>query len=771
MADMLSRHLVQGIVVRATPNAYSYLVKAGEGPTSATYSCTLADSAMSPAYGAKSVTILDEGTGVLVWLPPGGGNTGVIIAALPRSVMGAFTDEQLKANPVLWSMLFPESNATLYSEDGLSQPLFDKRNATRNRLSPFGRTTDGLPGDQGFINAFGLSLGIFGLIAKMAASVDAGIEFNLLNDAVKLMSQHYRHLNAGGEYSITNDEGFITYEFGMSHLQPETAGMDDYEDVTKEQAADRKSKQIAVATDDLQLKPRLQAFVGALGDLFQFFISVPASGKRQWSLSATDFGVFNTHIAADGTLLVRSRSGLHFMLDDRIQVPKRKRQPWDPAGDKDYDPRNFPRTPFVADQTYPWGANLSLRARLEWERHQSLRYFREMKKDWELPSASAQAPLPTNRPVDAKTGATAAAAASKLSGWHFLPDGSVIIRDGWGSEIVMRGGNIIFSAVGDVVNQPGGSAVTIAGRDVIQKAQEHIDLSTAKGDIRLKAETNLHAHSQKGGILLEAVAEGQHHGFAEGTAPTQPTLGIVLKAEKASIAFIGRTVVTTAAQIWHSATDWLIQAAGTWFSRAREFTMVTPEAKSVFSLGATAAILAAETTRLFAKNAGGVLLTEDKVAWQPAARVAMKDPVSPYQQTQDQLTQPAAVYDSVKPTWLGAFAPDLILPIKFRFRDSDSYGTDRSTEVTGEFHVYQTQWQALGSKGPDAYGFALKPWQEEPVNETWPWPGARAMDNEDALVIIGPEEPVPADSQHLDEPADKITLQTTNLRNYQVPDR
>jgi hypothetical protein len=90
---------------------------------------------------------------------------------------------------------------------------------------------------------------------------------------------------------------------------------------------------------------------------------------------------------------------------------------------------------------------------------------------------------------------------------ELLPDGGVAIEDGYGSGIYMTGGNIRLTCAGDILMQPGRSLVAMCGDDVALRAGTSLDLSAAVGDVRVKAERNLHmlaGNGAMGGVLVES---------------------------------------------------------------------------------------------------------------------------------------------------------------------------------------------------------------------------------------------------------------------------
>lgn len=90
-----------------------------------------------------------------------------------------------------------------------------------------------------------------------------------------------------------------------------------------------------------------------------------------------------------------------------------------------------------------------------------------------------------------------------------LDDGTIVITDGWGSEIRMGGGSIELRCSGDIGLYPGRNLVTWAGHDVILRAHDTVDVTAANGDLRTKAERNHHSlagNSGCGGFLFETKA-------------------------------------------------------------------------------------------------------------------------------------------------------------------------------------------------------------------------------------------------------------------------
>ena len=97
-----------------------------------------------------------------------------------------------------------------------------------------------------------------------------------------------------------------------------------------------------------------------------------------------------------------------------------------------------------------------------------------------------------------------------------LDDGSVVVYDGWGSEIRMGAGNVDVRCAGDFNVFAGRNINLYAGDDAVVKAHNSVDLTAANGDLRTKAEKNSHhlsGNSGCGGFLFECKATDPSYNF------------------------------------------------------------------------------------------------------------------------------------------------------------------------------------------------------------------------------------------------------------------
>jgi hypothetical protein len=86
-----------------------------------------------------------------------------------------------------------------------------------------------------------------------------------------------------------------------------------------------------------------------------------------------------------------------------------------------------------------------------------------------------------------------------------LPDGSVLLRDAWGSSIEMRGGKIVITNAKDTEIISGHNTVIISGNDVHIKAQNSADIHTTNKNVRIRSGRHTMIDSKQGSIQLTAM--------------------------------------------------------------------------------------------------------------------------------------------------------------------------------------------------------------------------------------------------------------------------
>lgn len=113
-----------------------------------------------------------------------------------------------------------------------------------------------------------------------------------------------------------------------------------------------------------------------------------------------------------------------------------------------------------------------------------------------------------------------------------LPDGSVLVENAHGVQIMATGPNLVFSAPGDIIEICGGSKQTFAARNIAMRAYENMDLVANTGRLNAKAETLLSLLGGNAGgdegVLIES--RSTQTTSTPGTGDTNKIGGIVLRS-------------------------------------------------------------------------------------------------------------------------------------------------------------------------------------------------------------------------------------------------
>lgn len=134
------------------------------------------------------------------------------------------------------------------------------------------------------------------------------------------------------------------------------------------------------------------------------------------------------------------------------------------------------------------------------------------------------------------------------AGLHFLPDGGVVLHDGYGSELRMSCGQITISAPLGVWIRSGKDVRIWSGKDTTVRSKDAIEMSSTSGSVRVKAEKHLEMiggnDGQNSGVIIESRGRGEMD-FSQGGDGAKMN-GILLKATDGVISSIGNTIYTKA---------------------------------------------------------------------------------------------------------------------------------------------------------------------------------------------------------------------------------
>ena len=469
----------------------------------------------------------------------------------------------------------------------------------KNDLANFsgGRPLDTLEGDWGFINELGVAVWLGKLMTQMRASDIAKMEMFWGDDLVRLFGWNFELFTGGRESRHYDDEGeYIEIDrwtpYGWESLGAYEHGEEIFEDNEgdsggAERGNEKSRYEPKEATQVMVFRGQtLRGYIG--NGIRDQLVAVPPDGT---GLSKPDDeklyrGLSEIHQDIDGSVFVRSAKQVILEKSLIMPVPRQKKDPDDPSGDTgtgdnpNYNPAGVYGTGVQEREPYIWDDELRPDARNTdlWDYQAylfgkyGLNVLDDHEEDWTTPNASElkiddsensevdkelfTPPLDfqyvRNVPesglitIDQRVGHTVRYYKTR-SCFQLSDDGSVIIEDGYGSQIHMSGGNINITCQGDVVTRPGRSAVTWAPRDIINKAGWCNEMSASKGDVRVQGSNNVHVlagDDTSGSLLLECRAKNKpsRDEWNGSLGSDIVSSGIIIKAPESAIDIWSKSV-------------------------------------------------------------------------------------------------------------------------------------------------------------------------------------------------------------------------------------
>lgn len=536
--------------------------------------------------GSREVTQFQIGDSVACYFPPGY-VYGFILGSAPATAKDA-------------RFIMPDSlvmrSRVGFFEDSMHYSPYEN---VDNNLANFSgaRPADVLQGDWGYINELGVAMWIGKLMTQLRASDIAKVEAFWGDDLVRIFGYNFHLLTAGRERLAFDDEGeydevdrwtpFMWESLGS--YEPGTEVFEKNEGDSGGLKQGQEKSRFEPKEEDKQTTVfRGQSLRGYIGDGVRDTITLlppDAEGISKRDPDSDDVpeyrGIFEASSSLDGTFAVRSAKQIVLEKSLILPVPFQRRDPDDPSGDRatgdsaEYKAASYygsgdaqEKKPFEWPTDDEYAAN---RATLLWEYEEylfnkfALQVIDAHEKDWKAPEvedlkiddskeneidpdlfskpllfdAAKKLPKYGEVKIDQRTGHTIRYYQSR-SCFHMLDDGSIVIEDGYGSQIIMSGGHIRFTCQGDVFNQPGRNFIVWAPRDYIARAGWCAEMSAAEGDLRLKSENNMHilaGDGTSGSILIESRSK---------TKPTKSdwtgkygediiSSGVIIKAEESAI--------------------------------------------------------------------------------------------------------------------------------------------------------------------------------------------------------------------------------------------
>lgn len=709
-------------VMRAIPGTYGLMIREN-GAGVQEVPCLYVPGMMSFLFGVKDCSLPTEGSKLLVLSLPGAPDKYIGLCSLPEELSGINKIE----DTISFISMFgssPEPGADYWSVKSYVEEGGDT-DKPGNLMCNSSRPWNVLPGEWAIGNTMGAFIALFHFMATLKATERAKLECFIFDDLVRITSGQFQHWNAFGETHIFDDGGIANIEIGGSHYVPETRGYENFDTMTEVTTQSAVSERYQAANNLAIMKKRFRLFMGGLGDMIQIYLRNMRDGaspdtadtEERWGAS------FKMHLDNSGALNMASIAGIGLFLNDKIPVPKRIKEAWDPKGDKLEDINNDDDI-FKKKEHYDYGdddqymRNLKAVDAEAFEEKLSYQRFDELSKDFKVNEAKDLEQVPDEYD-HLKSDSKLSKYKNRKAGFKLESDGSIRIWDAWGSEIYTRGGDIIVSCPGHIIMQPGKGIVGMSN-NVIFKAKRSMDFTSEDKDIRIACGGNIMSRAGKG-MLFQADGEGSPiYNDSDKGEDTQGG-GIIFVAKKSEIHIWGKTITFLADVFRTKVKDAIKIVADKLVAYTKSVLMLECAGKSGVACTSSGATVFGPGAILAGGNSAHVT-RGNKVG----VFIDWSDTQTNIYSQSSQATQHEANYTSDSD--LSILASDKRDKIKFTYRTAEQYGTKTGIEVyepNTQFKLYQTRWQLLAKIGGGLLSdISTEKWKEKEIEGTYPWPGA-----------------------------------------------
>lgn len=447
-----------------------------------------------------------------------------------------------------------------------------------------GRPVDNIPGDWGKYNELGMGLFLGKLMTYMRASDTCKMEMFYLDNLVRLFSYNLQHYTAGSEREAFNDNGDWTDIEAFTPFAKEALGENSL--ATKYVASTQeitdfkemlKGKFAIEPTEDLQTGFwRHRVFKGILGDLHRTFVMLPnpkvslmkygtiAGGKYPKQEEAAYIGVFDQTIGLDGSYTLRSAKSISLEKTIWIETPEELMPRDNRHGSTEVGVLTAPE---LSTSSYSTEDALKEKDISTYNRKaKNVLGLRNRPKDWrlkdtptvpgndsfnadlvEIPalqqSAVAEVSKPASTSVDIGGGRNARYYKGKAC-IKITDDGGILIEDAYGFSLKTGAGGAEISCPNHLLVRTGKTAQVWAGGDFILKGHKDVDISSAVGNVRVKAEKNMMVlggnSGTAGGVLIENRASGSP--TFDGDPSGHNVGGLILKCSRGTFGLLAQSL-------------------------------------------------------------------------------------------------------------------------------------------------------------------------------------------------------------------------------------
>ena len=794
-----------GVVAQFNIGLYSALVTDSRDMTKR-YVCYLGSQYVTPVFGYSDSCVLKQGDEVIFAVTDPREGMGVILARKPPEFA---TDDQ--HDQKVESDTDFERRTDFFSDDcyrknsqAYSTPLEDKNDYSA-RVYTNNRPTDIINGEYAFLNQHRCGL-LGGMFSMSILGGGAHIRLSALENRIRVVADSIvRHTMVGNEQEWHNREAlsreretclYADERMGMRSRKSESLEEADYHDdgyFTKNKV----ERQTA--------KPRMIEHQGYYGNLSaRYWLRPdPDEDKPRQVPDPSDPdslrnmpiapGVARESVDPSGQYRFAATGMIGLERIGRIPVPMRVMKPWQNETAED----SFSKlTEFKHDQTHPFYRQLELADRVAYDMKNS---YARLESEFVTPDEEdlEGKVRDTYDPGFSNSKTVSLSKYDKRrSGIWQGEDGSVIIRDAWGSEIVMIGGNIQLSCAGNVQIMPGKSSLTIAGDDIVQKAQKSIDIESADGDVRVNAYNNVQVmagipEEHGGGVTIEACGSAGPWDADETDNDVEVDENGVSVSEKT-----GGEGIASSGVVIKSPNGAIVTDTKTLMLRSRSYTSIVSgndkfedgtvvvSSDSVYEKGGTHVKMTDDAALILSKSSAALVGDSVLVAGSssatritggkfpvPMTHVDVDDPVPTLMEGLATLN--SFISDEDKVSW--GYTLDNLEKMRFRFRSSLECGTVSSWEIGGSDHftINQPFWLQVRRRFETLNGVEAKEfddhtdeWKNLKVDRGVPWPGREATTDGKYAKLAG-DGPVNMTDDGLNkrrsEVADSTEVEETDL--------
>lgn len=568
--------LIEGIIVDSSSlaNVYKVFLPGARAPQVG----FLLSHSSSAVFGAKDLATLSPGTAVLCVrmqnmaevcilgvMPPPGGSASASLQAVLHGASRQRVD-RCHHSPI-------EMSSGSQVKSFLNRRLFDSIGG----------------GEAGWVTETGMRMFIDPFLATIGLDEASNLSFFHFDKLARLVAKQWQLWTGVSETEAFNDQGELTHWTGYAQYHWEQLGRPQAASIVQVRSSEDWQQnspvhgKVDLAIMDARPHHREVEWHGYLGQGHKRSLYGKPASVTRYAAGAdlsTNVGLADHFVTLDGQMCWQSVRGFSMVKQAVISLPSRIAKPEARTGDNEtnynfggvstatigVDP-DLTREHIITGDlttTADSGQKSASRAAGSLDRHaylfnlKGVHPFVYHKQDYTVPEISAFTPstivpaygsLQASQQIDPEGYRKEVAIDHRFNsqpvyslpaGLDILPDGTVLIFDGAGSEIRMCQGEIHITAPAGVFLKSGKTVAILGGDDVIVKARNSLDLTATNKDIRIKAQHNLEMLAgvdTTGGVLIESKSYGSDIVLEAGEDMQHP--GITLKSPESQVVIIG----------------------------------------------------------------------------------------------------------------------------------------------------------------------------------------------------------------------------------------